>query len=153
MPKKNLRNYISIKKFLIDEVLPFVFDRSIRKKLRQEGKTYNSVEWKKYSKKIYRVNGKNITVNMGSHRYQLFALKGLKCTMCGIKGSYFMLERGIKDNPKKGHFNLYAIDNNGTEVMITKDHIIPRSKGGANKLDNYQVMCIKCNQLKGNNYG
>jgi 5-methylcytosine-specific restriction endonuclease McrA len=32
--------------------------------------------------------------------------------------------------------------------MITKDHIIPRSKGGKDILDNYQPMCIICNSKK-----
>ena len=35
------------------------------------------------------------------------------------------------------------------EMMMTKDHILPRSKGGANRLENYQPMCSKCNCKKG----
>ena len=42
------------------------------------------------------------------------------------------------------------IDDNGQEVLITKDHIIPKSKGGKDKLDNYQTMCVRCNKRKGN---
>jgi 5-methylcytosine-specific restriction endonuclease McrA len=54
----------------------------------------------------------------------------------------------MKDSPDKFHLNLYGIDSNGREVMLTKDHIIPRSKGGKNKLSNYQPMCIHCNKKK-----
>ena len=31
---------------------------------------------------------------------------------------------------------------------MTKDHIHPRSKGGANALDNYDPMCSPCNGKK-----
>lgn len=45
------------------------------------------------------------------------------------------------------HWNLYALKE-GEEVLMTKDHIIPKSKGGRNHLSNYQPMCQKCNQEK-----
>ena len=34
---------------------------------------------------------------------------------------------------------------------MTKDHILPKSKGGKDEIDNYQTMCIRCNKAKGNN--
>lgn len=40
------------------------------------------------------------------------------------------------------------IDENGKEVLMTKDHIIPKSKGGANDISNYQTMCKRCNEAK-----
>lgn len=83
-----------------------------------------------------------------SQRYQLFFAKGIKCACCGIEGKYFAKEKRIKD--KSYHLNLYGLDDNGQEVLITKDHIIPKSKGGRDELDNYQTMCIKCNKKKGN---
>ena len=83
-----------------------------------------------------------------SQRYQLFFTKGTKCVCCGIEGKYFAKERSIRQAAY--HLNLYAIDDNGQEVLITKDHIIPKSKGGKDELENYQTMCVICNQLKGN---
>lgn len=51
------------------------------------------------------------------------------------------------------HFNLYALKENGHEVLMTKDHIIPKCKGGGLSLSNLQTMCHKCNQKKGDSYG
>lgn len=90
-------------------------------------------------------------VKMGSQRYQLFATKGVTCVECGIEGIYFGLERIDNKNQNMErisyHFNLYGL-RNGKEVLITKDHIVPKSKGGKNHLINYQVMCFDCNLEK-----
>jgi 5-methylcytosine-specific restriction endonuclease McrA len=32
--------------------------------------------------------------------------------------------------------------------MMTKDHIMPKSKGGKNHFDNYEPMCSDCNTEK-----
>jgi 5-methylcytosine-specific restriction endonuclease McrA len=83
-----------------------------------------------------------------SQRYQTFFTKGIKCTCCGIEGRYFAKEKHINDKPY--HLNLYAIDENGVEVLMTKDHIVPYSKGGKNEITNYQTMCERYNVAKGN---
>lgn len=87
-----------------------------------------------------------------SQRYTLFFTKGFKCVKCGIEGKYFAKERDPSSNSNKYHLNLYALDENGKEVLMTKDHIIPKSKGGKNKLENYQTMCCRCNNNKGDNF-
>lgn len=38
----------------------------------------------------------------------------------------------------------------GTTEDLTLDHIVPRSKGGTNAVDNLQTMCRSCNTEKGN---
>ena len=32
--------------------------------------------------------------------------------------------------------------------MVTVDHMVPRSKGGTNRLENAQVLCLFCHRLK-----
>ncbi len=91
------------------------------------------------------VCGQEIEINR-SARYQLFKDKGTKCVKCGLNGEFFAAEKHSCD--KKYHLNLYALKD-GNEVMMTKDHIIPRSKGGKDFHENYQPMCFYCNVEKG----
>ena len=92
----------------------------------------------------------NFSVCLKSLRYKTFKIKGTKCVKCGLEASHFMLERQRHQTTTKVHFNLYGINENGEEVMFTKDHIIPFSKGGKTELKNMQTMCIICNGEKGN---
>lgn len=57
-------------------------------------------------------------------RWQVFKRDNWKCTSCG---------RSAEDN-----------------VILHVDHIIPRSKGGRNVLENYQTLCETCNIGKSN---
>lgn len=98
-------------------------------------------------------------VRTSSLRYQTFN-RSLECVKCGLKGRFLALERCLSDKGghegnKEGqgfHLNLYALNDKGEEVLMTKDHIIPKSKGGPDLLDNLQTMCTNCNAEKGNSY-
>ena len=74
-----------------------------------------------------------------SLRYMTFYQKGVKCVCCGKEGTHFRLCG--EEGSNRRHFNLYADD--GT--LITKDHIIPASKGGPDRVENMQTMCTVCN--------
>ena len=129
MAKKN-QKYIRNGIFSIDDVLPFVEfqnDKITKEYLGSDLILYE--------------------VKMGSCRYKCFAKFGTKCVSCGIEGKFFAMERDY--NTDRYHFNLYAVDENEKEILMTKDHIIPKSKGGKNHLSNYQTMCITCNRNKG----
>jgi 5-methylcytosine-specific restriction endonuclease McrA len=92
-------------------------------------------------------------VKMTKRRYALFFEKGTKCVQCGIEGQYFALERDSSRDAKTKycyHFNLYAVNAEGVEVLMTKDHILPVSRGGKDGLHNLQPMCLHCNNQKGN---
>lgn len=84
-------------------------------------------------------------VKTWSQRYELFPTN-TTCVCCGLQAKYYKLQK--QTHAKYFHFNLYGVKD-GNEVLFTKDHITPKSKGGKNSLDNYQVMCATCNQKKG----
>ena len=87
-------------------------------------------------------------VNMFSDRYKTFSTSGTKCVKCGLQGEFFALEKDYKAT--RYHFNLYGKDADGRDLLFTKDHIVPISKGGRNHVSNYQTMCCKCNCEKAN---
>jgi hypothetical protein len=76
-------------------------------------------------------------------RLTVFAQKGCACVTCGKVGT--RLIKGI-DGGGRVHIDLYTDD----LLPITVDHIIPKSLGGLNHIDNYQPMCFPCNNKKGN---
>ncbi len=88
-------------------------------------------------------------IKVSSLRLLTFKTTGLKCVKCGIAGSFFRKEKS--NSAISYHLNLYAIDMDGNEILMTKDHIVPLSKGGKDDLTNLQTMCIRCNVGKGNN--
>jgi len=81
-----------------------------------------------------------------SLRYMTFFQKGTICTCCGREGAYFKLDVSDPKNPNCKHFNLYCEDG----MLMTKDHIIPKSLGGTDTVTNLQPMCRECNVKKGN---
>jgi hypothetical protein len=98
-----------------------------------------------------RINHLNVSID--SRRIQTFLYSGFKCVSCGIQGSYFVLERhgqGHQSGCGKWHLSLYGLNDNNEEVLMTRDHILPRSLGGKNTLRNSQTMCAICNRKKAN---
>jgi hypothetical protein len=102
--------------------------------------------------KIGEYKGKMIKVRRNSQRYILFKEKGLTCVCCGLTANKAYVEMTKQDleSGSTAHINLYHVDSKGKRILFTKDHIIPRSKGGKDIQENYQVMCSPCNQNKGN---
>ena len=86
-------------------------------------------------------------------RIQNFYAHGVKCVECGRVGTVFRVERASAATNHKyarWHLNLYCIKKTGGKVMMTADHIVPKSRGGPTTLENLQPMCAPCNSRKGN---
>ncbi len=98
----------------------------------------------KNKKKIVLLDNDEIKVS--SDNIRLFKTKGLKCSKCGIEGKYFYKCRNVNDT--NYHLELFA-EKDGKLIKMTKDHILPESKGGTSHLANLQPMCFDCNCNKG----
>ncbi len=83
------------------------------------------------------------TVKVSSLRLTTFKEKGVKCCSCNRIGSHFRLQRQFKE--PLFHLALWSDDG----IELTKDHIVPKSKGGYDHIDNMQTMCQECNGKKG----
>jgi 5-methylcytosine-specific restriction endonuclease McrA len=95
--------------------------------------------------------GRRLKVRLNSIRYHVFA-QSRTCACCNRKGTMMLLDvhhcrTGLMYS--RAHFNLYAVEDSKL-ILMTVDHIIPRSRGGTDDLDNLQTLCTKCNSIKGN---
>lgn len=97
-----------------------------------------------------------------------------QCVRCRRKGTIWILENSVQNPPRVAincfiadcpwcsmvrpqipvgyqnpHLNLYHRSRNGQLLLMTQDHIIPKSRGGADKIENLQTMCQQCNCFKG----
>jgi 5-methylcytosine-specific restriction endonuclease McrA len=120
------KKLIHIAKYSPDDIFPHVTDEEIKKE--------------------FIVGDKPYQVKMNSNRYHVFK-KNRFCVSCGIEGIYMFLDMNPGDSSP--HFNLYA-EEHGRLVLMTKDHIVAKSKGGNESLDNFQTCCSTCNNLKAN---
>ena len=77
-------------------------------------------------------------------RLKVFHQKGCKCVKCGKEATQIALGEG-KGKKSGKHWDLYTND----FYPLTVDHIIPKSRGGGEELENKQPMCYGCNQMKG----
>ena len=90
-------------------------------------------------------------INFASLRLQTFAAYGITCISCSLAGQFFVKEKHHQKEPYF-HLGLYHVNKSGKWVLMTKDHVIPRSKNGPDCLCNLRPMCQPCNQEKGDRY-
>jgi hypothetical protein len=122
---KDRKKLVHLGEFDLDEVMPYITEHE--------------------SKKDYQVGEHTYTVRMNSDRYFVFK-SNPRCVACGLDGSKMILDMNPGD--QSPHFNLYAVED-GRYVLMTKDHILAKARGGTDELYNYQTMCCTCNNLKG----
>jgi len=96
------------------------------------------------SSEEYNITVDGRLVNRVSARYKCFRKSGTVCAKCGLEGTYFALERQVLNTPEnRYHFNLYALDSEGREVMMCKHKktvILPKGQ----KQIRYETLCEHC---------
>lgn len=93
------------------------------------------------------IDGNRYVLRMGSQRLLLFKRSHV-CACCGIRGRFFWID--VNKGSDTAQLNLYGFGGykNRYVILMTMDHIIPRSKGGPTTVDNLQVLCTQCNNIK-----
>ena len=150
VPKENLENISVHHNYRI------ACKTSSAQKERKDKKHFSPQEvfnWLGSGNLVWETEGQEVNVNMNSSRYRCFERDSCVCQACGLIGTAMILDMDTHKNLQevKGHFNLYGIEKD-QYVLFTKDHIVPKSQGGGNSLDNLQTYCYYCNQLKGDNH-
>ena len=122
--KKIKRSGAVLGEFTPEEIFPYVTDEETYKEYIAQDTSYK--------------------VRMNSLRYRTFKRNPV-CACCGLVGVKFLLE--LPCDAHSPHFNFYGVKN-GKLIMMTRDHIIPKSKGGQETLENMQTMCVTDNGIK-----
>ena len=125
----------------------------------------------KADQNINKENGKRYPkfANFGEYLFWSYARSAMPLCMGKAKydKSCYMIRAKAFKAYKEGRWNIHDLldfnvakikENNycwycGKEMepsKLTKDHVFPRSKGGANDMDNIIMVCKTCNSSKGN---
>jgi hypothetical protein len=80
-------------------------------------------------------------------RLRVFWFFGTQCVACDRQGTRLIVlhHKTIEEYKTVDVFT-------DRMHLMTVDHIIPKSQGGRNTLDNMQPMCQRCNNIKADHY-
>lgn len=94
---------------------------------------------------------KGRTVERPSGWKMFVAMEGhpIKCWRCGVEADRWIVEKHPRDLVGRPVLNLYASGEKGV-VLMTRDHIIPKSLGGIDDNANLRPGCSDCNSDRGN---
>lgn len=96
------------------------------------------------------VKGKEVSKCAGQALFSNLKNGQISCWQCGcVASSWIVMSAKAESQFKKPVLNLFA-RRNGDVVLMTRDHIIPKSVGGVDANENLRPACSVCNGERGN---
>lgn len=74
----------------------------------------------------------------------------LVCHFCGVKASLWIIRHQQNDTNKPPVMDLFCYTSKNNLVMMTRDHIVPKSWGGLDDVQNLRCACEPCNRARKN---
>jgi hypothetical protein len=93
------------------------------------------------------IRGREISRPSGWALFLSLREQPIRCWACGCGADRWVVSKHRKDQDSKPPvMNLYATAHDGSLVMMTRDHIIPKSLGGVDDVRNLRPACSTCNE-------
>lgn len=96
------------------------------------------------------VRGKRVDRPSGWALFHHLKGQPIRCHFCGCQADRWVSEKGRRDRLGHPVLNLFASNSDGRVVLMTRDHIIPRSLGGVDDVANLRPACAPCNERRSN---
>lgn len=95
------------------------------------------------------LRGKRVSACSGWRLFKTLRGQPIRCWQCGGEADRWVADKGRFDLNGWPVLNLYGVCE-GKLVMINRDHIIPKSLGGIDVVENLRPACFVCNHGRGN---
>lgn len=96
------------------------------------------------------LRGKRVNRPSGWALFQHLKGQPIRCHFCGCQADRWVATKGRTDRQGHPDLNLYATNSVGHVVLMTRDHIIPKSLGGRDCVENLRPACGPCNEHRSN---
>lgn len=97
--------------------------------------------------RLYR--GRQISACSGWDLFRSLKGRPIRCWECGVLADRWIADKGKTDTQGYPVLNLYCCKD-GKITLMNQDHIIPRSLGGVDDVENLRPACEHCNGKRGN---
>ena len=95
------------------------------------------------------IDGVRVAATRGWGLFSRYEKSSIKCCTCGLPADRWLALDYHNDPRKYPILELFGVKH-GVYVPFNRDHIIPRSMGGVDAIENLRPSCVTCNTKRGN---